>query len=81
MGMKKTYHLTRHGLLLLAAVALLSYTAGGISFADDHHDAWSHDKQGYWDDHGKRHAFIQHENHHGYWRTREDGTRLFINID
>jgi len=69
------------GVLLLAAVSLLSWTAAGTSFADDHHGAWSHDHNGYWDDHGAHHAFIVHENHHGYWRTRDDGTRIFINID
>jgi hypothetical protein len=72
--MKYTY-------LSLAAVALLSWTASGTSFADDHHDAWSHDKTGYWDDHGRHQAFVEHEHHHGYWRTHEDGTRVFINID
>jgi hypothetical protein len=78
--MKKTKY-SGKGLPLLAAVALLSWSAAGTSFGDDHHDAWSHDKSGYWDDHGSHHAFVTHENHHGYWRTKDDGTRLFINID
>ena len=52
-----------------------------MAYADDHHDAWSHDKDGYWDNHGAHHAFITHENHHGYWREKDDGTRIFINID
>jgi hypothetical protein len=71
------------GLLLLAAVGLLSWMAAGTSFADNehHHDAWSHDRGGYWDNHGARHAFIMHEHHHGYWRDRDDGTRIFIDID
>jgi hypothetical protein len=68
-------------LVLLAAVAMLGWTATGNSFADDHHDAWSHDRDGYWDAHGERHAFIWHEHHHGYWRDRDDGTRIFIHID
>jgi hypothetical protein len=76
--MKKT---TKPLFLLLAAVALLSWTTAGTSFADDHHDAWSHDHDGYWDNHGQRHAYIMHENHHGFWRTHDDGTRVFINID
>lgn len=57
--------------------------AGGFSFADEvivHHDAWTHDKTGYWDDHNVHHAFILHENHHGFWRE-QNGTRVFVNID
>jgi hypothetical protein len=69
------------GLLLLGAVAILGWSTAGTSFADDHHDAWSHDKSGYWDDHGSHHAFVSHENHHGYWKNRDDGSRIFINID
>jgi hypothetical protein len=69
-------------LMSLAAVTVLSITAAGTSFADDdhHHDAWSHDRDGYWDDHGERHAFVMHEHHHGYWRTHDDGPRVFISI-
>jgi hypothetical protein len=70
-----------HILTLLAAVVLLSWTAAGTSLADDHHDSWSHDKSGYWDDHGRHQAFVQHEHHHGYWRTHDNGSRVFINID
>jgi len=69
------------GIVLLTAIVLMSWSAAASSFADDHHDAWSHDKDGYWDNHGSRHAFISHENHHGFWRTRDDGTRIFINVD
>ena len=79
--MKNLHTRFTRGLLLLVAVSLLSWTAAGMSFADDHHDAWSHDKDGYWDDHGAHHAFIEHENHHGFWRTRDDGIKIFINID
>jgi len=79
--MKNLHNRFTHGLLLLAAAAVLSWTAAGTSLADDHHDAWSHDKDGYWDDHGTHHAFVIHENHHGYWRTHDDGTKVFINID
>ncbi len=65
-----------------AILTTLSWAASGTAFADDHHhDAWSHDKNGYWDNHGSRHAFILHDNHHGYWRERDNGTRVFINID
>ncbi len=66
---------------MLAAITVLTLTATGRSFADDHHDAWSHDHDGYWDNHGAHHAFVTHENHHGFWRTRDDGTKVFINID
>jgi hypothetical protein len=62
-------------------VAALSWGAVGVSFADGPHDAWSHDKDGYWDNHGSHHAFVTRENHHGYWRQHDDGTRVFINID
>jgi hypothetical protein len=81
--MKTTSTRFTRGLLLLAAVGLLSWTATGSSFADyyHHHDAWSHDDHGYWDGHSGYHAFIVHENHHGYWRQHDDGTRIFINID
>jgi hypothetical protein len=76
----KTLYLPQ--VLLCAAIfTAFSLAAGGVSFADDHHDAWSHDKDGYWDNHGARHAYIMHENHHGFWRDRDDGTRIFINID
>jgi hypothetical protein len=75
----KTY-LSR-ALTVLAAMGILSWTTAGTSFADDHHGAWSHDKSGYWDDHGSHHRFVEHDHHHGYWRTHDDGTRLFINID
>lgn len=67
-------------LALLAAATILSWAAAGTSFADDHHDAWSHDRDGYWDNHGQRHAYVTHENHHGFWRDRDDGSRIFINI-
>lgn len=76
----KTLHLSR-AFLCAAIFTALSLAAGGVSFADDHHDAWSHDKDGYWDDHGTHHAFVSRENHHGYWRQKDDGTRIFINID
>jgi hypothetical protein len=66
---------------MLAAATMLSFGVAGTAFADDHHDAWSHDHDGYWDNHGRHHAFIVHENHHGYWRDRDDGSRIFINID
>jgi len=66
---------------MLTAVSMLSWTALGTSLANDHHDAWSHDHDGYWDDHGVHHAYILNQNHHGFWRTRDDGTRIFINID
>jgi hypothetical protein len=75
-----TFRFTR-GLLLLVATSMLSWAATGGALADDHHDAWSHDKGGYWDDHNRHHAFVSHENHHGYWRTHDDGSRVFINID
>ena len=68
-------------LLCALTVSALSCAGTTVALADDHHDAWSHDKDGYWDNHGSRHAFIMHENHHGYWRQRDDGTRVFINID
>jgi hypothetical protein len=64
-----------------ALVAAFSFGSVGLALADDHHDAWSHDKDGYWDNHGAHHAFIMNENHHGYWRQKDDGTRVFINID
>ena len=67
--------------MLLVAVTVMSWTAAGTSLADDHHDAWSHDKTGYWDDHGSHHAFIEHNSHHGFWRTQNDGTKIFVNID
>jgi hypothetical protein len=70
-----------HGFLLLILVSVMSWAATGISFADDHHDAWSHDKSGYWDNHGRHQAYVEHNHHHGYWRTKDDGTRFFINID
>jgi hypothetical protein len=69
------------GFLLLGAITLMSWTAAGTSLADDHHDAWSHDKSGYWDNHGRHQAYVTHENHHGYWRTRDDGSKFFISID
>jgi hypothetical protein len=75
----KTINLPR--VLALAAIfTAVSWAATGTSFADDHHDAWSHDKTGYWDTRGEHHAFVMHENHHGYWRE-DSGTRIFINID
>jgi hypothetical protein len=68
--------------LLLTAVTVLTLAAAGTAFADDdHHDAWSHDKTGYWDDHNTHHEYVLHNNHHGYWRTKHDGTKFFINID
>ena len=74
-------HSVYSGLLLLAAVAVLSWSATGASLADDHHDAWSHDGHGYWDNHNGYHAFVSHEHHNGYWRDRDDGSRIFININ
>jgi hypothetical protein len=67
--------------LVWVLVAVLAWCGAGLTFADDHHDAWSHDKSGYWDNHGRHQAFVEHNNHHGYWRTRDDGVRLFINVD
>jgi hypothetical protein len=72
---------TSRVLALLAVGTILTWTAAGTSLADDHHDAWSHDKSGYWDDHGRHQAFVEHDHHHGYWRTHDDGSRIFINID
>jgi hypothetical protein len=80
----KTINLSRV-LTVVAALAVLGWAAGGVVRADDmvvtHHDAWSHDKDGYWDGHGSHHAFVMHDNHHGYWREKPDGTRIFIKID
>ena len=74
----KTLHLSR---ILACAVLVVGFNCGsaGVALADDH-DAWSHDKTGYWDDHHNHHAFVTHENHHGYWR-QQNGTQVFINID
>jgi hypothetical protein len=80
-GMKTTTSRLTHGLLLLAAAATFGWAATGAAFADDHHDAWSHDKDGYWDKENHHHAFITHENHRGYWREKDDGTKVFIKID
>jgi hypothetical protein len=68
-------------MLTLALVTLFAMGSTLSSMADDHHDAWSHDKSGYWDDHGHHQKFVSHNHHHGYWRTKDDGTRFFINID
>ena len=76
----KTTQFSR-ALLCAITITALTCSTAGIAFADDHHDAWSHDKDGYWDNHGEHHAFIEHENHHGYWRQNDNGTRIFINID
>jgi hypothetical protein len=76
----KTLHLYRV-LTCAAIVAAFTFGSASIAMADDHHDAWSHDKHGYWDNHNGYHAFVQHENHHGYWRDNPNGTRIFINID
>ena len=72
------------GVLNFAQGSMLLFAAltfGSAAYADDHHDAWSHDKHGYWDNHNGYHAFVEREHHHGYWRQRDDGTRVFINID
>jgi hypothetical protein len=71
---------TQFSRVLLCAITITALSVGGRAFADDHHDAWSHDHDGYWDDHGQRHAFIEHDHHHGYWREN-NGARVFINID
>jgi hypothetical protein len=79
----KTLHLYRI-VACAALVAAFSYGFASVGLADDvvvHHDAWSHDGHGYYDGHQGYHAFVSHENHHGYWRDRNDGTRVFINID
>jgi len=66
---------------LTCAAVVAAFTFGSTAYADDHHDAWSHDKDGYWDNHGSHHAFVERENHHGYWRENPNGARIFINID
>jgi hypothetical protein len=71
------------GILFLTAVALFAWFSPGIAIADEehhHHEAWSHDEKGYWDDHDRYQTFVVHEHHHGYWRV-DNGTRVFINID
>ena len=68
---------------ICAAILIAFNLAGGAAFADEvivHHDAWTHDNSGYWDDHAMHHAFVMHENHHGFWRE-DHGTRVFVNID
>ncbi len=71
-----------HSSRILAFVAALTVMGwSGAAFADDHHDAWSHDHNGYWDDHGSHHAYIMHDHHHGYWRNGDNGARVFIKID
>ena len=80
--MKTLTQNTLHGILLLTVVTVL--TSFGIARADDivvrHHDAWSHDDKGYWDDHEHYQAFVIHEHHHGFWKV-DNGARVFINID
>jgi hypothetical protein len=75
---------TTHSLQIVAcAVAMTVFSAAGLAMADEvvvHHDAWTHDNTGYWDAHSVHHAYIYHDNHHGYWRE-DNGTRVFINID
>ncbi len=66
---------------LVCAAVVAAYSFGSAAYADDHHDAWSHDHDGYWDNHGQRHAYIEHEHHHGFWRDNPNGARVFINID
>ena len=72
---------TQFSRILLCAITItaLGCVAGGVARADDH-DAWSHDKTGYWDDHHAHHAYEMNQNHHGYWRE-QSGTRVFINVD
>jgi hypothetical protein len=69
------------GILLLTVVTLFAWFSP-VLVADDehHHEAWSHDDKGYWDDHDHYRVFVIHENHHGYWRV-QNGARVFINID
>lgn len=70
------------GTLLVTTVALFAWFSPSIAVADEHHhhEAWSHDEKGYWDDHDHYQAFVVHENHHGFWRV-DNGVRVFINID
>lgn len=77
----KTTVLSR-GVVAAVAASVLSFTAGA-AFADNVvvHDAWSHDRDGYWDAHHEHHAYIMHENHRGFWRENPNGTRIFVNID
>ncbi len=69
--------------ILACAVVVTAFGCGRLAMADTvvvSHDAWSHDDHGYWDDHGQRHAYIEHNHHHGFWRE-QNGARVFINID
>jgi hypothetical protein len=78
----KTLHLYR---ALACAAIVAGFSFGSSAMADNvvvtQHEAWSHDDHGYWDGNRGYHAFIMHENHHGYWRDNPNGARVFINID
>ncbi|HEX4139647.1 MAG TPA: hypothetical protein VHY09_04820 [Candidatus Methylacidiphilales bacterium] len=77
----KTLNLYR---ILACAAIIAGFSFSSSALADTvvtTHEAWSHDDHGYWDGHHGYHAFIMHENHHGYWRENPDGTRIFVNID
>ncbi len=60
---------------------VLTFVGWGTVRSMADHDAWSHDRHGYWDDHRGYHSFVSYNHHHGYWRTRSDGVRFFINVD
>jgi hypothetical protein len=39
-----------------------------------------HDDKHWYDKDGHRHSFVFHNGHHGYW-DRDNGVRIFVNID
>ncbi|HUB67978.1 MAG TPA: hypothetical protein VL981_10890 [Candidatus Methylacidiphilales bacterium] len=68
--MKKQHTFVRHALLLLGATLFL-----GTAIPQ----AWSDDRDGFWD-HGHRwHHYEYYHDHRGYWDER-NGVRVFINI-
>jgi|HubBroStandDraft_1064217.scaffolds.fasta_scaffold596802_2 hypothetical protein len=68
--MKKTSTYVRHALLLLGATLFLCTGA---------RQAWSDDRDGFWDNGHHWHHYEYYHHHRGYWDERS-GIRIWINV-
>jgi hypothetical protein len=64
-------------LLTVAALAIFGST---FANAYDRDRRYQYGHNGYWDEHHSYHHWDHYNGHDGYWRTRDDGVRVFIDI-
>ena len=76
----------------IAGAAILILGAGTMNSSADpyahkggpkhHHQAWSHDNHGYWDNHYNYHSYsyTTYRGYHGYWQPQPSGVSIFIRL-